>query len=282
MFIPKGAFAGFESARRSARCWSSAARDFGPIDQSGRGAAQLRSKSSATSSSATRSSRPTSCSRRSSASTRCRWSASAKRCSRSAWSTRPAQGGAGAAAARPQRAARRGAGAHGRGLARATCRRRSPARWAIRSSTSMPSRPSPQALRRLNYGVAARLRVMPLLISDGRLVVALDDPSRRAAVDEVEFNADMKVVPVLGPRPLDRGRAAQRLRQDRLGRQQARRRTTAPRRSPTTRLGAAAAPATTDELVEKLEKEGLERLAERGPTSRSSSPTTRWSGCSTT
>ena len=54
-----------------------------------------------------------------------------------------------------------------------------------------------EALRKLNYAVAARLRVMPLLIRDGRLVVALDDPSRRAALDEIEFNADMKVVPVL-------------------------------------------------------------------------------------
>ena len=53
------------------------------------------------------------------------------------------------------------------------------------------------ALRKLDYGVAARLRVMPLLIRDGRLIVALDDPSRRAALDEIEFNADMKVVPVL-------------------------------------------------------------------------------------
>ncbi len=55
----------------------------------------------------------------------------------------------------------------------------------------------PEALRKLAYAVASRLRVMPLLIRDGRLVVALDDPSRRAAVDEIEFNADMKVVPVL-------------------------------------------------------------------------------------
>ena len=38
---------------------------------------------------------------------------------------------------------------------------------------------------------------MPLLLRDGRLVVALDDPSRRAAIDEVEFIAQCKVVPVL-------------------------------------------------------------------------------------
>jgi type II secretory ATPase GspE/PulE/Tfp pilus assembly ATPase PilB-like protein len=54
------------------------------------------------------------------------------------------------------------------------------------------------ALRKLAYSVAARLRVMPLLLRDGRLVVALDDPARRrAAVEEVEFNCSMKVVPVL-------------------------------------------------------------------------------------
>ena len=139
-----------------------------------------------------------------------------------------------------------------------------------------------QALRRLKYGVAARLRVMPLLISDGRLIVALDDPSRRAAVDEVEFNADMKVIPVLGARPLDRGRAAQRLRQDRLGRHLARRDDRAApiayepdfsalpprRRRPTSwsrrsrRKASSGSPAKT--------------------TSRSSSRTTRWCACSTT
>jgi type II secretory ATPase GspE/PulE/Tfp pilus assembly ATPase PilB-like protein len=54
------------------------------------------------------------------------------------------------------------------------------------------------ALRKLSHSVAARLRVMPLLVRDGRLMVALDDPARRrAAVEEVEFNCAMKVVPVL-------------------------------------------------------------------------------------
>jgi type II secretory ATPase GspE/PulE/Tfp pilus assembly ATPase PilB-like protein len=55
-----------------------------------------------------------------------------------------------------------------------------------------------EALRKLSYTVAMRLKVMPLLLRDGRLVVALDDPARRrSAVDEVEFSAQMKVVPVL-------------------------------------------------------------------------------------
>ena len=55
-----------------------------------------------------------------------------------------------------------------------------------------------EALRKLSFTLAMRLRVMPLLVRDGRLVVALDDPARRrAAVEEIEFSAQMKVVPVL-------------------------------------------------------------------------------------
>lgn len=54
------------------------------------------------------------------------------------------------------------------------------------------------ALRKIPYAVAQRLALVPLLVRDGRLVVALDDPARRrAAVDEAEFSAQMKVVPVL-------------------------------------------------------------------------------------
>lgn len=56
-----------------------------------------------------------------------------------------------------------------------------------------------EALRKLSHGVARRLQVMPLMIHDGRLILALDDPAgRHAAIDEVEFSAQMKVVPVLG------------------------------------------------------------------------------------
>ena len=111
-----------------------------------------------------------------------------------------------------------------------------------------------EALRKLSYAVASRLRVMPLLIRDGRLVVALDDPSRRPALDEVEFSADMKVVPVLA-----RGIAIE-----------------AALHGAYERLGAAVnkkiedltgvvqydlspLPSTTDELVESLEKEGRDR-----------------------
>ncbi len=56
----------------------------------------------------------------------------------------------------------------------------------------------PDALRKLGFAVAMRLKVLPLLIRDGRLIVALDDPARRRKdVDEAEFSAQMKIVPVL-------------------------------------------------------------------------------------
>ncbi len=54
------------------------------------------------------------------------------------------------------------------------------------------------ALRALPYSLAVRLAVVPLLVRDGRLVIALDDPvRRRSIVEEIEFSAQMKVVPVL-------------------------------------------------------------------------------------
>lgn len=63
-----------------------------------------------------------------------------------------------------------------------------------------------EALRKISYSVARRLQVMPLMLHQGRLIVALDDPaSRRSAIDEVEFIAQSKVIPVLGQcRDLDR------------------------------------------------------------------------------
>ncbi|WP_418321379.1 GspE/PulE family protein [Piscinibacter sakaiensis] len=54
------------------------------------------------------------------------------------------------------------------------------------------------ALKLIGFQVAQRLQVLPLLLRDGRLVIALDDPARRRkTVDEAEFFAQMKVVPVL-------------------------------------------------------------------------------------
>jgi type II secretory ATPase GspE/PulE/Tfp pilus assembly ATPase PilB-like protein len=53
------------------------------------------------------------------------------------------------------------------------------------------------AVARLPYAVAQRREVLPLMLRGGRLVIAIDDPGRREAVEEVEFVAQIKVVPVL-------------------------------------------------------------------------------------
>ncbi len=59
--------------------------------------------------------------------------------------------------------------------------------------------PAAEALRSVNYDTARRLQVMPLMLHQGRLILALDDPaSRHAAIDEVEFIAQMKVAAVIG------------------------------------------------------------------------------------
>jgi type II secretory ATPase GspE/PulE/Tfp pilus assembly ATPase PilB-like protein len=55
-----------------------------------------------------------------------------------------------------------------------------------------------EALRRVPASAAHRLQVLPLqTLAGGRLVIAIDDPSRRKVLDEVEFLAQGKVVPVL-------------------------------------------------------------------------------------
>ena len=50
---------------------------------------------------------------------------------------------------------------------------------------------------RLPLAVARRLLAMPLVMRGGRLVVALEDPSARNAIDEIEFTAQCKALPVL-------------------------------------------------------------------------------------
>jgi type II secretory ATPase GspE/PulE/Tfp pilus assembly ATPase PilB-like protein len=50
---------------------------------------------------------------------------------------------------------------------------------------------------RLPYAVALRMPALPLMTRNGRLVVALEDPSNRRAIDELEFAAQCKLVPVL-------------------------------------------------------------------------------------
>lgn len=56
----------------------------------------------------------------------------------------------------------------------------------------------PEALRCVNLGLAQRLKVLPLLRRAGTLVVAAEDPSRHAMIDELEFSTQLKVVAALG------------------------------------------------------------------------------------
>ena len=53
------------------------------------------------------------------------------------------------------------------------------------------------ALQKLPYAVAKRIPALPLLLRSGKLVLAMEDPSRRRAVGEAEFACQLKVVPVL-------------------------------------------------------------------------------------
>jgi type II secretory ATPase GspE/PulE/Tfp pilus assembly ATPase PilB-like protein len=53
------------------------------------------------------------------------------------------------------------------------------------------------AVRRLPFAAAVRLNTLPLLVRGGRLIVAVEDPSGRVALDEIEFIAQLKVVPAL-------------------------------------------------------------------------------------
>ncbi|MBX3644162.1 MAG: Flp pilus assembly complex ATPase component TadA [Rubrivivax sp.] len=57
--------------------------------------------------------------------------------------------------------------------------------------------PETEALTRLPYAVAQRLPALPLLLRGGRLVVAVEDPSRPEVLDDIEFASQTKLVPVL-------------------------------------------------------------------------------------
>ena len=120
-----------------------------------------------------------------------------------------------------------------------------------------------EALRKLPYAVAMRLRMLPLLVHEGRLVVALDDPARRReAVDEAEFSAQMKVLPVLGQsRSMDeRTHAAY----DQIGA------ATGPRATHPDPAEDDALPAFgTDQLLENLERENEETSHEDKPIEQS-------------
>lgn len=55
----------------------------------------------------------------------------------------------------------------------------------------------PDAVARLPYAVATRIPALPLMQRAGRLVVAVEDPSNRAKMDQIEFAAQCKIVAVL-------------------------------------------------------------------------------------
>ena len=54
-----------------------------------------------------------------------------------------------------------------------------------------------EAVARVPYGVARRVPALALMRRAGRLVVAMEDPTRKAAIEQVEFAAQCKIVPVL-------------------------------------------------------------------------------------
>ncbi|MEF7614053.1 ATPase, T2SS/T4P/T4SS family [Aquincola sp. MAHUQ-54] len=54
-----------------------------------------------------------------------------------------------------------------------------------------------EAVRKLPFPVADRLNTLPLLLRGARLIVALEDPSRRAMLEELEFVTQLKIVPTL-------------------------------------------------------------------------------------
>ncbi|MFN3296006.1 ATPase, T2SS/T4P/T4SS family [Caldimonas sp.] len=54
-----------------------------------------------------------------------------------------------------------------------------------------------EALRKIPFAMASRLEVLPLQLWDGRLAVAMEDPSQREALEELEFVSQLKIVPAL-------------------------------------------------------------------------------------
>lgn len=55
----------------------------------------------------------------------------------------------------------------------------------------------PGTLKLVSYQLAIRLQLLPLMLRDGRLVVAMDDPTRRNAITELEFLTQCRVIPTL-------------------------------------------------------------------------------------
>jgi len=108
-----------------------------------------------------------------------------------------------------------------------------------------------EALKRLPYATAVRLQTLPLIVRNGRLVVALANPTMlRTVTEELEFSVDIKVVTVLAQTPA---------MDDCLwGAYQKAGLTTGERIDSTGDVPADAGGVETDSLMETLEKEGLD------------------------
>ncbi|HSN34579.1 MAG TPA: ATPase, T2SS/T4P/T4SS family [Ideonella sp.] len=108
------------------------------------------------------------------------------------------------------------------------------------------------AVRRIPYALARRHKALPLMLREGRLVVALEDATQPQLIDELEFAAQMKIVPALAP--LGSVEPMLRAAYERAG------------ANVSAQLGAASAesgefePADTSKLVESLEREGADRI----------------------
>ncbi len=112
----------------------------------------------------------------------------------------------------------------------------------------------PEAVLKLPVSVARRLEVLPLVVRDGRLIVAMEDPTRRDCIDEVEFITQLKVVPALAR--VGSLQFALPSAYERYGNQPASSRDTG---LPT--LGIDFELDSSDKLIETLEREGQEQVA---------------------
>ncbi|WP_287915655.1 ATPase, T2SS/T4P/T4SS family [Tibeticola sp.] len=59
-----------------------------------------------------------------------------------------------------------------------------------------------EAVRRVPFALARRLRIVPLLWRSGTLIIASDDPTRQGVLDEIEFATQAKVVAALAAAPI--------------------------------------------------------------------------------
>jgi type II secretory ATPase GspE/PulE/Tfp pilus assembly ATPase PilB-like protein len=67
--------------------------------------------------------------------------------------------------------------------------------YPVVDATSFPV--EPDALKKLPPATAQRINVLPLLLRDTTLVCAMEDPTKRAVLEELEFASRCKIVPVL-------------------------------------------------------------------------------------